>query len=186
MNKTLVAMILLSLSQILPQNACAKLDHASTQPLSVPMIDEGAEKKITSKDVEKIVPTDMQATDNMNQVAGRIADRGLQAWFNSPQVQGSALGQTAKTVQKNMATDITVKSNEPQAVEHKVSMQLMALQAAAKVQYSGLVNAVVNYDARAAQSMVELSEKVFNKDLFVNHTSSTHEDVSSIGIKWGW
>jgi hypothetical protein len=186
MKKTLVALIILTTSQITAQIALAKLDIASTQPLIIPM-NNNTDDKITSKDVEKIIPTDLKETNDMNSVAARIADRGLQAWFNSPQVKESFLGQTANTVQKRMVADISIKgSNEPQAVEHKVSMQLMALQAAAKIQYTGFLNAVFNYDARAAESMIEFSEKVFNKDLFVNHTSSSKEDVSSVGIKWGW
>jgi len=181
MKQMTLIFILLMTSQI----AMAKLDHDSTQPMTVALTDNSAEK-ITEKDVEKIIPMDLKDTNDMNQVAGRIADRSLQTWFNSPAVQGSALGQTATTVQKNMKADITVKSDEPQAIEHKFSMQFMAIQAMAKVQYTGWLNAVFNYDARAAQSMVEFSEKVFNKDLFVNHTSSSKGDISSVGIKWGW
>jgi hypothetical protein len=176
----LVTLTLLALSQ-----ACfAKLSVANTQPLTVPVTQDNG--KITEKDVEKIIPTDFKTDDDLNRVAARIADRSIQAWFNSADVQASAFGRTATTVQKKMTTDITVKSDEPQAVEHKFSLQILALQAMAKVQYTGWLNAVFNYDAKAAESMVEFSEKVFNKDLFVNHTSSSKGDVSSVGIKWGW
>ena len=169
---------------IASQAVQAKLTIANTQPLSVPMAQN--EDVITQKDVEKIIPTDMQQTNDLNMVASRIADRSLQVWFNSAQVQGSVLGQTATSVQKKMSTDITVKSDEPQAVEHKFSVQLLALQAMAKLQYTGWLNAVFNYDAKAAASMVEFSDKIFNKDLFVNHTTSSKGDVSTVGIKWGW
>ncbi|WP_413289081.1 hypothetical protein [Bdellovibrio sp. HCB337] len=166
--------------------ALAKLDRSTTKPMVMPVgVSQGA-TDITTKDVEKIIPTDLQATNDMNKVAVRIADRSLQTWFNSAAVRNSALGRTADNVQQNLATDVTVKSDEPAAVEHKFSMQLLALQAMAKIQYTGWLNAVFNYDAKAAESMVELSEKIFNKDLFVNHTSSPREDVSTVGIKWGW
>jgi len=163
----------------------AKLDLSSTKPLDIPTM-QTSEEGITSRDVEKIIPTDLQATDDMNKVAVRIADRGLQTWFNSPAVQNSALGHTANSVQGKLSTDITVKSSEPQAVEHKFTMQFLALQAMAKVQYTGWLHAVFNYDAKAAESMVELSDKIFNKDLFVNHTSSSRETLSTVGVKWGW
>lgn len=176
----LVALTILVTSQAVQ----AKLDRASTAPLVIPMADSN--EKLTAQDVEKIIPTDLQATDDMSKVATRIADHTLQTWFNSAAVKGSVFGRTATTVQQKMATDVTVKSDEPQAVEHKFSMQLLALQAMAKVQYTGWLNAVFNYDAKAAESMVEFSEKVFNKDLFVNHISSPREDVSTVGIKWGW
>jgi len=178
----LVTLTILATSQA----AIAKLTIANTEPMAMPMANEQDASNITQKDVEKIIPTDLQQTDDMNKVAARIADRSIQAWFNSSQVQASALGQTATTVQKKMTAEVAVKSDEPQAVEHKFSMQLMALQAMARVQYTGWLNAVFNYDAKAAQSMVEFSEKVFNKDLFVNHTNSPNGNVSSVGIKWGW
>ena len=182
MKKTLVVFIIMAISQA----TFAKLDIKSTKPLTIPLKND-LDQKITSKDVEKIVPLDIPAGSDMNTVASKIADKGIQSWFNSAQVQASVHGQTANKVQKKMATDITVKASEqPNAVEHKVSMQLMALQTMARLQYSGLLNAVVNYDVRAAQSMVELSDKVFNKDLFVNHSSSSKEDVSSVGVRWGW
>lgn len=164
--------------------AWATLDVNSTRPLVVPVT--VAPSTITEKDVESIIPTDIQPTTNPNSVATRIADRSLQAWLNSPAVKASALGQTADNMQHKMAANITLQSDEPEAVAHKFTMQVMALQAMARVQYSGWVNAVFNYDARAAQSVIELSEKVFDKNLFVNHTSNSREDVSSVGIKWGW
>lgn len=176
--------ILILTMTILSQTAFAKLTVSNTEPLSVPMAQN--EDKITEKDVEKIIPTDLHETSDLNYVASKIADRSIQAWFNSAHVQASTLGKTATTVQKKMSADITVKSDEPQAVEHKFSMQLLALQAIAKIQYTGWLNAVFNYDAKAAATMVEFSERIFNKDLFVNHTTSSKGDVSSVGIKWGW
>lgn len=169
---------------VVSQAALAKLNAEDTQPLTIPAAQ--ASDKITPSDVEKIIPTDLQQTDDINLVAAKIADRSIQTWFNSAAVQSSPLGRTAKTVQQKMTTDVTLKSDEPQAVEHKFSFQVLALQAMAKVQYTGWLNAVFNYDAKAAASMVEFSEKVFNKDLFVNHSSSSNGDVSSVGIKWGW
>jgi hypothetical protein len=180
MIKTALIIFILTASQ----TSFAKLNAENTQPLTIPMDQVG--DKITQKDVEKIIPTDLKETDDMNHVAAVIADHTIQAWFNSAAVQSSILGQTATTVQKKMTTNIIVKADEPQAVEHKFSFQVLALQAMAKVQYTGWLNAVFNYDVKAAESMVEFSEKIFNKDLFVNHSSSSKGDVSSVGIKWGW
>jgi hypothetical protein len=186
MTKSHLGLILVFSVQIFSARVLAKLDHDSTQPVRFPASIEPQEN-ITSKDIEKVIPLDLAASGDMNAVANRIADRGLQSWFNSPQVQGSSLGQTASSVQKTMGTDLIIKSSEgSQAVEHKFSMQVLALQAMARLQYSGFLHAAFNYDARAAQSMVEFSDKIFNKDLFVNHTSSLKEDDSSIGVKWGW
>lgn len=180
MKPLLIAMICVYASA-----ASAALDRETTQPLAIPVT--MAPDQITSKDVEQIISTDMKPTNNANAVASRLADRGLQAWLNSPNVKESALGQTTDNLQHKMSADLVLQSDEPEAVSHKFSMQVLALQAMARVQYSGWVNAVFNYDARAAQSMIEFSEKVFNdKNLFLNHTPNSKEDVSSVGIKWGW
>ncbi|MGZ3745226.1 MAG: hypothetical protein ACXWRE_17020 [Pseudobdellovibrionaceae bacterium] len=177
-----VALVILII--VSSQASMAKLSTEDTQLLTVPM--EQNDNKISPKDVEKIIPTDLKQTDDINLVAAKIADRSIETWFNSAAVQSSYLGKTAKTVQDKMATDITLKGDEQNAVEHKFSFKILALQAMAKVQYTGWLNAVFNYDAKAAASMVEFSDKVFNKDLFINHTNSSKGNVSSVGIKWGW
>ncbi len=176
----LIALTLVTVSQ----TSFASLNIANTKPVTLQISQDIG--KITQKDVEKIIPMDLQQTNDLNRVATQIADHSLQTWFNSAEVQGSVFGQTANSVQKKMATNITLKSNAPRAIEHKFCLQVLALQAMAKVQYTGWLNAVFNYDAKAAESMVEFSEKVFNKDLFVNHTSSSRGNISSVGIKWGW
>lgn len=180
MVRTALVILIIAVSQA----SLAKLNTEDTQPLTIPTQQEN--DKITQNDVAKIIPTDLQQTDDINLVAAKIADRSIQAWFNSAAVQSSPLGRTAKTVEQKMTTDITLKADEPQAIEHKFSFQVLALQAMAKVQYTGWMNAVFNYDAKAAASMVEFSEKVFNKDLFVNHSTSSKGNVSSVGLKWGW
>lgn len=168
------------------QSANAEIDIETTQPLEVP-VKEVSNEIITSKDIENIIPMDLQATNNMGVVAACVVDRGIQAWFNSAQVQESVFGHIATTVQRKLASDITIASStEPQAIQHKLSLSFMAFQAAAKLQYTGLLKAVFNYDTRAARGVLELSEKFFNKDFFLNHSSSSAENISSIGVKWGW
>ncbi len=181
------AIVTLTILAASSQVALAKLTVANTQPLAVPMENEQGDDSITQKDVQRVIPMDMAQTSDLNAVAAKIADRSVQTWFNSAQVKDSVLGQTATTVQKKMSADITVASDEPKGVEHKFSMQILALQAMAKLQYTGWLNAVFNYDAKAAETVVEFSDKVFNRDLFVNHTSSSAKgDISTVGIKWGW
>ncbi len=186
MRSCFILLTIISILQVFAASAFAKIDIESTQPLYVPLEETGNEP-ITQKDVENIIPTDLKATGDMGAVAARIVDRSVQSWFNSASVQGSVLGQTATTVQRKLAADVTLaSSDENQAVQHKFSFSLMAFQAAAKLQYSGFLNAVFNYDARAARSVLEFSEKIFNKDFFLNHSSSSVENISSVGVKWGW
>lgn len=140
--------------------------------------------QITSADVEKFVPLDMEAGTSSSHIASKVADRGLQVWFNSDAVQGSVLGQTANTVQNTMKLDTSVQTSE---LEHKFTVQLMALQASARLVYKGYLNAVLNHNASNQQTDLQFSEKVFsNKELYVKYVSTTADQLSTMGMTWGF
>lgn len=143
---------------------------------------KGAE--INSKDVAKFVPTDMEAGTSDSQIMAKMADKGIQTWFNSESVQNSVVGQTATAVQKNMSLDAQVKTKE---VEHKFTMNFLAIQASAKFEYTGYLNATVFHSAGAQQTDVQLSEKVFsNKKLYVNHSMKPTANLSTLGVSWNF
>ena len=61
------------------------------------------------------------------------------------------------------------------------------MQALTKLEYKGWVNAAVNYDARAAKTEAEVSEKIFNKqDLVISHAISREENKSQVALRWNW
>jgi hypothetical protein len=167
----------------LPPVAFSKVPRNSTKPVVFPEkpVDDG----ITERDVEKLIPLDLNP-DLDATVPARIADRGVQLWFDSPLIQSSLLGRTANTVQKKLKTDVVLAPADPAGIEHKFSFQLLAAQTMARLQYAGWLNAAFNYDAKAASSMLEFSDKVFNKDMFLNVKKSSSENVGSVGIKWDW
>ena len=148
---------------------------------------KAAQGGLTYKDVQEVVPTDMIPTENAVTVVNKIGDRLMQNWLKSEAVKASAMGKTASTLENAMKAEVKVEKSKPEGVEHKFSFQFLALQALAKVEYSGWLNASVNYDARASQTGIELKEKVWNsKDLFINHTVTSIEEVSSMGLRWNW
>ena len=140
--------------------------------------------QVTSKDIEKFVPTDLEAGSSGSQIMARMADRSLQTWFNSEAVQSSMVGQTANSVQQTMKLDAQVKAKE---IEHKFSMNFLALQASAKVEYTGYLNASLLHNAGAQQTDIQLSEKVLNnKKLYVNHSVKPTAQLSVLGVSWSF
>jgi hypothetical protein len=141
--------------------------------------------KITSDDVSKIIPTDMQATGDSGAVANRIADRGLNYWFNSPAMKESTLGRVAQETQEKLHTDVIVEGGGAEKIQHKFSFRVEAFQALAKFEYTGWLKAAIDYDARASQTNILFSEKVFsNKELTLTH--KTKEALSMVGLGWNF
>lgn len=154
------------------------------EPLQIP---KGPQEGLTFKDIQEVVPTDLQPTENAGAVINRIGDRIVQNWLKSDAIQSSPVGRTAASVEKAMKTEVNVPKTEPDGVDHKFSFSFLALQALTKFEYKGWLNATVNYDARASQTGIEVKEKVWhNKDLFLNHTVTSVEDTSSLGLRWNW
>lgn len=143
--------------------------------------------QFTSKDLESVIPMNMEPTQSAGSVATKIGDRLVQKWLESDAVKSSAVGRTASTVENAMKTEVQINKNESTGVNHKFSFQVLALQALTKLEYSGWWNATLNYDARERQTGLEVREKVFhNKDFFINHKVSSVEDMSSMGLRWSW
>lgn len=171
----------------------ARVNIAHTVPMEMPVT--RTRNGVWTKDIGKIVPAnelktiDPERSDDAGFVFGRIGDKALQYWLASPEVQGSAMGRTATTVDKAMKTEVNVKStgNSKNKVDHKIAFQVQALQSSTKLEYKGWVNAAWDYDARDRASRVQVSERIFkNKDLTISHTASKDEDVSAMGIRWSW
>lgn len=167
------------------QAALAKVSVKNTRPVHLPTAPSNA---WTSEDVGKIIPTDMGNSTDAGHVALKIGDRTLQSVLNSPNIKNSSVGRTATKVQDTMKTEMIVKSgSNKSAVDHKFSFQVLALQAISKFNYSGWLNAELNFDARAQQTNFEISEKVWNdKDFVISHSANHRQDLSSVGLRWNW
>lgn len=163
----------------------AKVDIKSTKRLIIPV--DNVTPKITSADVAKIVPLDLNEDDSEGTVLSRIADRGFSLWFNSSFVKSSAIGQFAERTQEKLKTDVIVPAGTPSGTSHKFSFRVEAFQALAKLEYTGWLKAAVNYDAKASCTDILFKEKVFeNKDLVVSHKATQQEGLSMVGLAWSF
>ncbi len=163
----------------------SKLDLHSTKPLVIPR--DNVTPRLTSKDVAEIIPTNIPKDESTASMMNRIADRTFMRWFNSPSVRDSAFGRFATQTEENLKTDVVVEGEAPEDISHKFSVRIEAFQACAKLMYSGWLNAAVNYDAKASQADVQITEKVLHdKDLTLSHKNNSDQGLSMIGLAWSW
>lgn len=170
---------------LITSNCFARVDVRTTKPLVIPV--DRVSPRITNKDVEQFIPTDMVATSSTDTVMTRIMDRGLNYWYNSSGFKDSALGRAAVETQEKLKTDVTVKGSSPKATSHKFSFRVEAFQALAKIEYTGWMRAAVNYNAQKAQTNIAVREKIYkDKDIVLSHSMSSREGATSMGVGWSW
>ncbi len=163
----------------------AKIDLDATKPLLIPV--DHVTPQITQKDVGEIIPTDVDSTQSTGSMMSRIADRSFQYWYNNSGFKDSAVGRVAESTQEKLKTDVVVPSSSASGVTHKFSFKIEAFQALAKMEYTGWIKAMIDYNARAAQTDFSVSEKLFkDKDLVVSHSLSAREGMSSMGLRWSF
>lgn len=143
---------------------------------------------LTREDLNKIIPKNVTPLDPSSDVLRKMSDKAVQVWLKSSTMQNMSVVQTAQKVEQAMKAEVALGSpDEEGGVQHKLNFQVQAFQALSTVDYKGYVDATVSYNAREHKSGVEVRERVLkNKDLYVNHTTSKDEDLSSVGLKWSF
>lgn len=139
----------------------------------------------THMDAQQVIPLDMQATGDANYVLGRLADRGLTSFVTSDSFKNSQFGRTTAEVQKTMQADISVKSSEPHAIEHKFNLNFQLFQAVAQLKYTGFTTLLVRYKASLSELNFEVSEKLDDgKDIVFDHLASSDSQLSQVSLRW--
>lgn len=163
----------------------AKVDLKSTQRLIIPV--DNVTPRFSRNDVEQIIPLDLKSGERENIVLSRIADRGFSYWYQNSGLKDSSVGRMAHEAQQKLKTDVVVKDAGASGVDHRFSFKFEIFQALAKVEYTGWLNAAINYDVRETATNIFFKEKLFDgKDLFLNHKSTRQQDLSMIGFVWSW
>lgn len=166
--------------------AKADIDLETTQPLKDPLVLK-EDPYVTYQQMQKILPQDMKPTDNQGVVFAGVADRGLNEWLKSDSMKNSPLVQTVDETQQKLKTDVVVNQNttDPDVVQHKFSFKVEAIQALAKMEYTGWTHAIVAYDAKASETKFEIHKQLFaDKDLILAHKA--REGTSTVGVGWKW
>lgn len=141
---------------------------------------------LSREDLNKIIPSNVNANQPSDEVLKKIGDKAVNVWLKSSAMQRVSLVQAAQKVEQAMKAEINLAPADSE-IHHKLNFQIEAFQTTSKVDYTGYVDASVSYNMRDQKTDYEVRRKVLhNKDLFVNHTTTKTQDMSSVGLKWSF
>lgn len=153
-----------------------------TQNLIMPV--EVSNPFISADTSQKIQPRSVANGASASAIVSQIADNSFSLWWDTSPIRNTQVGRAAEKVEKSMKTEVSYKTNR---VEHKISFKVLAMQALAKLEYKGWVNAAINYDARAAKTEAEVSEKIGAKqDVVISHAFTPGGNKSQVAWRWNW
>lgn len=170
------------LALAISQSVWSQSHVRKTQNLIMPS--DVSQPFLSAETSQKIQPRSIVTSDSATSIASQIADNSISLWWENSPVRNTAVGRAAEKVEKSMKTEVSYKTNR---VEHKISFKVLAMQALAKFEYKGWVNAAINYDARAERTEAEVSEKIGAKqDVVVSHVFTRDENKSQVAWRWNW
>lgn len=168
--------------------AQAKFDLFLTKKLNMPENYQDQNALVT---VSNKAANSLSVTDSSGTVVSKIVDSSLMYWWDNSGIKNTRMGQAVETVQNKMRIDANLGSTgsdkNHNAVQHKVSLKLLAAQAIAKIEYLGWFRGSINYDTKTSTAEAEIYENLNNnKDLVVTHSVASQESKSQVSLRWNW
>ena len=177
--KTISLILLLVTSS---QTAWSRDSIKKTQNLIMPT--DVSNPVMSAETSLKIQPRSVSNGASATAIASQIADNSFSLWWDTSPIRNTQVGRAAEKVEKSMKTEVSYKTNR---VEHKISFKVLAMQALAKLEYNGWVNAAINYDARADKTEAEISEKISaEQDVIISHAFTPGGNKSQVAWRWNW
>ncbi len=163
--------------------ASAKVNVANTKKLVLPA-KAGAES-LSDVFAGEILPERISADETSQSFLTKVADNSLSLYWKHSPLRHSTAGKAVESAEKKLNVEASFKDENQ--VDHRFNFKVLAIQALAKIQYTGWVNAALNYDLKAARAAAEVSEALSDKnDLVLSHEMSNHEQKSAVSLKWKW
>lgn len=164
-------------------SALARVNIDKTQKLELPP--KTGDDSMTEMLTAEILPERIAADETSSSFLTKMADNSLALyWRNSP-LRYSAAGKAVEKAEKKLNLE-TVYQDTHQ-VSHRFNFKVLAIQALAKIQYTGWVNAALNYDLKAARAAAEVTEALSDRnDLVLRHEVSNTEQKSAVSLQWKW
>ena len=146
-----------------------------------------SEPMMTTETARRLQPKSVAAGDSESSVISKIADNSLSFLWDNSGFKNTSVGRAAEKVEKNLKMEMNFTDSSPSKTQHKFAFKILALQALAKLEYKGWLNAALNYNARSALAEAEVSEKIFKQQDFVFTFASTREETKSqVALRWNW
>lgn len=180
--KVLSKLFLLSVLVLAYQPAWSQVHLKKTQKLIMPA--DVSNPFMSAETSQKIQPRSVGNGASASAIASQIVDNSFSLWWDTSPIRNTQVGRAAEKVEKSMKTEVSYKTNR---VEHKISFKVLAMQALAKLEYKGWVNAAINYDARADKTEAEVSEKISaEQDVIISHAFTPGGNKSQVAWRWNW
>lgn len=163
--------------------ASAKVNIEQTKRLVLP-VKVGAES-LSDVLATEILPSKLAADETSQSFLSKVADNSLTLYWKHSPLRYTTAGKAVETAEKKLNVEATYKDTNN--VDHKINFKVLAMQALAKIQYTGWVNAALNYDLKAARAAAEVSEALSEKtDIVLSHEVSKIDQKSGVSLNWKW
>jgi hypothetical protein len=140
------------------------------------------------EDISKFIPSDLSPTMSGGMISGRIAERSLYSFFNSPAMRSSELGRSAHSIDNKMKGGVSLSGSGEKSLHHEFKFAMRPSQARAVVQYSGLTDAQVSYQAMDSKLDFEVRESVsaIGTQVVFNHIAQRGDNTDMLSMRWAW
>ncbi|MFN3454534.1 MAG: hypothetical protein ACK41T_06185 [Pseudobdellovibrio sp.] len=131
-----------------------------------------------------IRPTEASQNDEEGQaVISKMGDKSLSYMWNNSALKETSVARAAETVEKKI--NVEANYTDEENVQHKVSFKVLAMQALAKLEYKGLVKAVLNFDMKSFKTQAEIVEQITEgNNLIISHTITNDDQKSALSLRW--
>lgn len=179
MNQLLITFIF---GLICTQVCSARVDLTTTRKLELPATQ--AAEIIPKAFLDKIRPETADPSQG-SQVFSKMADNTLSYWWETTPLRNTALGRAADNLEKKARLQAEVQGDNQ--VTHKFDLKVLVMQALARFEYKGWLNAGVNYDARASETVAEITQPLAkDKDLVISQKFNHAETTSRLSFNYNW
>lgn len=175
------------MSLLASANHClATVDIASTEPIHIPV--DYYTPKVTSSDVAKVYPADsFKPGSDSTVIMNKFADLTVNYFVSTWTTNESSFARFAESTRNKLKADLVIPSSGRNAPAHKFVVRVEAFTAQAKMEYTGWLNAALNYDARSEGTAFTINEKLFsNTSISLRHETSKVQSASMISLAWPW
>lgn len=163
--------------------ASAEVNIAKTKKLVLP--DKAGAESLSDVLATEILPTKLAADETTQSFLTKMADNSLSLYWKHSPLRHSPAGKAVESAEKKL--NVEASYQDENKVNHKFNFKVLAIQALAKIQYTGWVNAALNYDLKAARAAAEVTESLSDKnDLVLSHEMTDSEQKSAVSLKWKW
>jgi len=174
---------ILSLSILTAQSAFAALPPQTELDLRKIKKIEPA-NKVTSDDVAKVIPTELQPGEDQNEIGLKIADRSANSITQGDFFRQSDIGRAANAVQNSLKTEMSLGGGEGHTT-HNIQMQVLAFEQKAFIRYAGFTHFKMTYLNYKNDLDLEVSEKIGDNTDFVL-THDVNASLSAANVRWSF